>query len=175
MQATAARIIYTPAKTARFVGDPAAVARRIDRDYRLQLNPDQRLWEVAKERVDGADITRLCVDTLNMSNTVHRIHVYGYGELEYAGVIFVSASRIGDRWKLNSPQFSRMIGMDLLYEVCRDEVSAAWPSRYDAADLQRLLDELAEEARQTMLDMHWTADKAAKYVVDEFLYDRGWW
>lgn len=177
MQATADRIIYTPAKVARFIGDPAAVARRIDRDYRLQLNQDQVLWEVAKERVGGADIRRLCVDTVNLfdSEIVHRVHVYGYGEGKYAGAIFVAASRCGNRWKLTDPQFARSIGMDLLFEVCRDEVSSAWPDLDIGHDTIRLFDELAEEARQTVLDMHWKPEQAAEHVVDYYLRDRGWW
>lgn len=172
MIATDTRVITAPDNV-----DVVTLARRIDPEYRLQLNPDQRLWEVAKERVNGRDIVRLCVDTLNPphSNIVHRVHVYGYGKgTPNAGIIFVAASRYGGTWRIASNQFARMIGMDLLFNVCRDEIVNAWPDLGGHADLHRLFDDLAEEARKTMLDCHWTPERAAEHVVDYFLCDRGW-
>lgn len=158
------QIIYTPAKTVRVVGDVAEQARRQDRHYRLQLNPDQVLWEEAKRQVDGADIIRLCVDSLNKYGLTHRVHVYGYTSGSY--VVYAAATRFGNEWHLVSDRrLAQILGLDLLHAACRDAIQAIWPEYSHVPLSEQRLDALADLARHEVLDAHWNPERAARYTV----------
>jgi len=173
-QAAAPRIIYTPARNARFVGqvDAVTLAKRMDRHHRLQLNQDQVLWEEARRIADYGDIVRLCVDTLHGAE-LYRVHVYGTTHGGYPSLVVTVAVRIDGVWSLIDNQIvARGIGMDLLYEVCRDEVGSELVGMdLDGLERSRLRDELTEKALQDVIDCHITPELAAERAVDDLLYE----
>lgn len=143
--------------------DPVCLqARHQDADDQLQRSPDQALWMLAKQLVDGADIRLLVKDTLRTELASHRVHVYGGPQ---GRIIYVAASRsIGGRWEIvRATRVIQHLG-DKLLSLAATEEAQRITDEAGGGYTPRYAEGLAETIAEAMRTHHLRPEQASARV-----------